>query len=112
SRMALQLFRNERNASAWSSAAQPSSAENCSGEICAPGSRTILSAACALIVPALSASATPNMRRPASNRIRSLPAFGGEKLPVRIARREVARERPHVGDVGDLVGIAVDHIAV
>ena len=39
----------------------------------------------------------------------SLPGFGRDNLPVGIARRNVAREGPHVGDVGDLFGVAVDH---
>ena len=38
--------------------------------------------------------------------------FGGDQFPVRIARRHVAGEGPHVGDVGDLLGIAVDDVAV
>ena len=42
----------------------------------------------------------------------SLPGFGRDQLPVGIARRDIAREGPHVGHVGDLVGAAVDHVAV
>ena len=42
----------------------------------------------------------------------SLPGFGGDQFPVGIARADVAREGPDVGDVGHLVGIAVDHRAV
>ena len=41
----------------------------------------------------------------------SLPGFGRDELPVGVARGHVAREGPHVGDVGDLVGIAVDDVA-
>src|ERR1044072_7977615 len=42
----------------------------------------------------------------------SLPGFGGDQLPVGIARRKVAREGPHIGHVRDLVRTAVDDVAV
>src|SRR5687768_18016324 len=32
--------------------------------------------------------------------------FGGDQLPVRIARGKIARESPDIGHVADLVGIA------
>src|SRR5207237_9424405 len=38
----------------------------------------------------------------------SLPGFGRDQLPVGIARGDVAREGPHVGDLGDAVGRALD----
>src|SRR5208282_6883505 len=40
----------------------------------------------------------------------SLPGFGCDDFPVRIARGNVACERPHVGDVGNLFGVTVDHV--
>src|SRR5262245_20659935 len=40
--------------------------------------------------------------------MRSLLGFGGDQLPVRIARGDVERERPYVGDLGHLVRIALD----
>src|SRR4029077_12709415 len=42
---------------------------------------------------------------------RLLPGFGGDELPIGIARRQIARERPHVGDVGYLFRVAFDHAA-
>src|SRR5690348_64908 len=42
---------------------------------------------------------------------RSGARVGRHELPVGIARRDVARKGPDVSDVGDLVGIAVDHVA-
>jgi hypothetical protein len=39
----------------------------------------------------------------------SLFGFGRDYFPVGIARGDVAREGPHLRDVGDLFGIAVDN---
>src|SRR5262249_38670403 len=41
----------------------------------------------------------------------SLPGFGGDQFPVRIARCEIACEGPYVGDVGHPIRIAVDEAA-
>jgi hypothetical protein len=38
--------------------------------------------------------------------------FGRNQFPVRVARRHIAREGPHVGDIGDAIGAAVDDVAV
>src|SRR5207237_3378214 len=42
----------------------------------------------------------------------SFDRFGRHQLPVGVARGCLARERPDVGDVADVHGIAVDHLAV
>ena len=41
-----------------------------------------------------------------------MSGFRRDHFPVGIARGDVARERPDIGDVGDLFGVAVDHGAV
>src|SRR5262249_3623287 len=46
-------------------------------------------------------------RRPRTG-MRSLLGFGGDQLPVRITRGNVAREGPYVGHLGHLVRIALD----
>ena len=38
------------------------------------------------------------------------PRLGGDKLPIGVARGKVARKCPHIGDIGDLFRIALDHI--
>src|SRR5262245_63636304 len=39
----------------------------------------------------------------------SVAGFGGDQLPVGIARRHVAGECPHVGDLGHLFRGSIDH---
>jgi hypothetical protein len=45
-------------------------------------------------------------------RARSRAAFSGDQLPVGIAGRDLPGKRPYVGDAGDGIRAAVDHIAV
>src|SRR3984893_12593878 len=43
---------------------------------------------------------------------RSAAGFGGDQIPVWIARHDLPGESPDVGDAGDRVCAAIDHIAV
>src|SRR6478752_9206253 len=44
--------------------------------------------------------------------MQSLPGFSGDKLPVRIARGEVASKCPDVRNVGHALGVAINDIAI
>src|SRR5665647_2467718 len=121
-RIAPQLFRKASKATAWSSSVQPGSDANLRVSNWALRSFTWALALRCFAVPLASAGSlkpairqrpTPNVaaKRECGAAMRSLPGFGSDQFPVRIARRHVAREGPHVGDVGDLLGIAVDDVA-
>src|SRR5450759_584163 len=78
-------------------------------------------AACALtlaISPSPNPKQKPTMGLEVIAGMHSLPgggfgfSFGGDQFPIRIARRHIARESPYVGDVRDLLGIAIDDVAV
>src|SRR5215831_11630231 len=43
---------------------------------------------------------------------RSRTGFGGDQIPVWIARRNLSSESPNIGDAGNRVCTAIDHIAV
>src|ERR1700687_569955 len=116
--MALQLFKYAAKAAAWSSSCQPSILVKASGSTCAL--RNFISSAAAG-PPAAAIRHTaklddskpaPICERDGNAAMRSLPGFGSDQFPVRIARRQIAGECPYVGDVGHLLGIAVDHVAV
>src|ERR1035437_659612 len=117
-KIALQLFRNASKAAAWSSSFQPSILAKASGSTCAL--RNFISCAAAgPPTPAIRHNAkledskpAPICERGGNAAMRSLPGFGSDQFPVRIARRQIAGECPYVGDVGHLLGIAVDHVAV
>src|SRR5262249_2839308 len=72
---------------------------------------------CASAGPARESAAAIVLPRKARRRTgipvppRLLSGFGGDKLPVGIARGHVARKRPHVGHVGDLVRVPHDLVA-
>src|SRR5262245_53452068 len=57
---------------------------------------------------AISQPAAARVRKPC----RSAGAAGANQFPVRVAGCGVAGERPDIGDIGDLVGIAIDDGAV
>src|SRR5690242_1331242 len=105
--MAPQLFMKLLKAARWLSFAQPCISAKVSGTTCAWCSVIGTSRAKAGAVnAATTARASPPLRMPL------VPGFGRDQLPVRIARRHVTREGPHVGDVGDALGAAVDDVAV
>src|SRR5664279_1875883 len=110
--MALQLFKYAPKAAAWSSFCQPSILVKLSGSTCAL--RNFISDAVAGAPAAIRPSAKPMLicERGGNAAMRSLPGFGCDQFPVRIARRQIAGECPDVGDVDHLLGIAVDHVAV
>src|SRR3569833_4246612 len=95
------------NAERWLSCDQPCISAKVSGTTCAlrsviGTSRAIADADSAAKI----ARAIPPLRMPL------MPGFGRDQFPVRVARRHIARERPHIGDVGDTLGAAVDAVAV
>src|ERR1035438_1188749 len=109
--MALQLFKYAPKAAAWSSSCQPSILAKASGSTCAL--RNFISCAAAGLPAAAirhNASPTPIRERGGSAAMQSLPGFGCDQFPVRIARRQIAGECPDVGDVDHLLGIAIDHV--
>src|SRR5664279_4256219 len=116
--MALQLFKYAPKAAAWSSSCQPSILVKLSGSTCAL--RNFISCAAAGRPAAAirhnaklaDSKPAPSCERGGNAAMRSLPGFGCDQFPVRIARRQIAGECPDVGDVGHLLGIAVDHVAV
>src|SRR5664279_4008751 len=116
--MALQLFKYAAKAAAWSSSCQPSILVKLSGSTCAL--RNFISCAAAGRPAAAirhntklaDSKPAPSCERGGNAAMRSLPGFGCDQFPVRIARRQIAGECPDVGDVDHLLGIAVDHVAV
>src|ERR1700693_3710544 len=110
--MALQLFKYAPKAAAWSSSCQPSILVKLSGSTCAL--RNFISDAAGRPVAAIRNNARLDDSKPATicerggnAAMRSLPGFGCDQFPVRIARRQIAGECPDVGDVDHLLGIAV-----
>src|ERR1035438_10772401 len=116
--MALQLFKYAPKAAAWSSSCQPSILAKLSGSTCAL--RNFISCAAAGRPAAAirhnaklaDSKPAPICERGGNAAMRSLPGFGCDQFPVRIARRQIAGECPDVSDVDHLLGIAVDHVAV
>src|SRR6185312_17121616 len=78
--------RNASNAARWSSCGQPGKASN-----------------------ELSRKSGESDTRTSPPPVKSVFLFGGDKLPVRIARAGVAGEGPDVLDLGHGFRIAVDH---
>src|SRR6185503_20340209 len=105
--MAPQLFMKLLKAARWLSFAQPFISAKVSGATYALRNVIGTSPAHAGAVSAAKAARTsPPLRMPL------MPRFGRDQFPVRIARGDVARESPYVGDVGDALGAAVDDVAV
>src|SRR5664279_6419146 len=113
--MAAQLFMKAPKAATWSAAFQPSSAVKLSVSACALRSFRVSAGRASALAVRQRPKPIPMIAPAPPTCMRSGPGFsfgfGGDQFPVRIARRHVAGESPHVGDVGDLLGIAVDDIA-
>src|SRR6476660_7027220 len=109
--MARQLFRNVSKATAGSSSFHPSSVEKLSGSIRAL--RRFKADAGSLGV-AISQKQKPTIQeeRRTIPCMPSLPGFSGKKLPVRIARGDVASKCPDVRNVGYALGVAINDIAI
>src|SRR5882757_1306785 len=114
----LQLARKALNACRWSSSFQPAISAQATGAYWLPvisigqtsrGYGRCGRAACA--ANGISDNAAAIAQRAAAKRPKPgalLGASRANQLPVRIARSDVAGKCPNIGDIGDLLRIAVD----
>src|SRR3569623_889138 len=106
-RIAPQLFMKLWKAERWLSCAQPCMSAKASGTTLALRSVIGTSPADADAVSVAKAARTiPPLRRPL------VPRFGCHQFPVRIARRDVPRKSPNVGDIGHTLRAAIDDVAI